>query len=102
MIAVRGLLETPEYITLLLDPYIETFALIPIFLIVFLRNVLTHHASEWTQDKPPLVFYRYSRNRIQFNNSTARSIRTRKNSQWIPLQVCQFLYIVYIYALHGL
>ena len=84
MVAVPGLLETPEDIDLVLDPGIRTFVLIPIFFVVFLRSLLSYYVARLTREKAEVK----QRDRLQHNNSVVRSKRTRGNSKWIPMQVC--------------
>ena len=82
MATVPGLLETPQDINLVLDPGIRTFILIPIFLVVLLRSLLSYYVARLTRDKAEIK----QRDRIQHNNNVTRSKRTRGNSKWIPMQ----------------
>ncbi|ETO23834.1 hypothetical protein RFI_13335 [Reticulomyxa filosa] len=79
---VPGLIVTPQEFNLVLDPGICYFVLIPIFLVVFMRTVLSQNVSELVTSKPVLT----QRDRIQHAQVMRRTQRTRGACHWIPKQ----------------
>eukprot|EP01084_Bolivina_argentea_P103101 184697_1 len=85
MSAVTGIpsmIDTPEDFELVLDPGIRAFVLIPIFLVVFLRSLLSQNVAKLVKKKPE----QKATDRIQHAQVIRRSKRIRGNCNWIPPQ----------------
>lgn len=80
-LGIPGMIDTPEEIHMVLDPGIRAFVLIPIFVVVFLRSLLSHSISKLVKSKPELT----QRDRIEHAQAIRRSKRIRQNCNWIPL-----------------
>lgn len=77
---IPTMIDTPSEFQMVLDPGIRAFVLIPIFLVVFLRSLLSQSIARLVKSKPELK----QRDRIQHAQSIRRSKRIRNNCNWIP------------------
>jgi len=77
---VPGLIDTPQSIDLVLDPGIRSYVLIPIFLVVFLRSLLSNNIAKLVKPETKVS----QKDKILHSQALRRSKRTRANSHWIP------------------
>eukprot|EP00484_Ammonia_sp_Unknown_P024983 CAMPEP_0197039030 /NCGR_PEP_ID=MMETSP1384-20130603/15897_1 /TAXON_ID=29189 /ORGANISM="Ammonia sp." /LENGTH=272 /DNA_ID=CAMNT_0042469567 /DNA_START=23 /DNA_END=838 /DNA_ORIENTATION=- len=77
---IPTMIDTPSEFQMVLDPGIRAFVLIPIFLVVFLRSLLSQSISLLVKAKPELK----QRDRIEHAQAVRRSKRIRGNCNWIP------------------
>eukprot|EP01084_Bolivina_argentea_P138237 243413_1 len=80
MAGIPGMIDTPSEFQMVLDPGIRAFVLIPIFLVVFLRSLLSQSINRLVKSKPELT----QKDRIQHAQAVRRSKRIRANCNWIP------------------
>ena len=74
------MIDTPSEYQMVLDPGIRAFVLLPIFVVVFLRSLLSQSIARLVKTKPELK----KRDRIQHAQSIRRSKRIKANCGWIP------------------
>eukprot|EP00483_Globobulimina_turgida_P001119 UN01121 len=82
MSGLPTMIDTPSEFQMVLDPGIRAFVLFPIFLIVFLRSLLSQSISLLVKSKPELK----QTDRIEHAQSIRRSKRIRGNCNWLPPQ----------------
>jgi len=74
------MIDTPSEYEMVLDPGIRAFVLFPIFLVVFLRSLLSQSIATLVRSKPELK----QRDRIEHAQAVRRSKRIRANCNWLP------------------
>jgi len=80
VVGIPSMIDTPSEYQMVLDPGIRAFVLIPIFVVVFLRSLLSQSVARLVKSKPELK----DTDRIAHAQAIRRSKRVRANCNWLP------------------